>query len=44
MENDLRYYYIDDYVVGITWLDKDGKVNDFTYKNKRLEIDYEENQ
>lgn len=31
LENDLRYYYIDDYVVGITWLDNDGKVNDFVY-------------
>lgn len=29
--HNLRYYYFDDYVVGITWLDDEGNVNNFTY-------------
>lgn len=34
MENcmhDLRYYNLDNFVIGVTWLDQEGNVNDFTY-------------
>ncbi len=28
----LRYYYLEDFVVGISWLEKDGTVNNFLYE------------
>lgn len=29
--HELKYYNVSDFVVGVTWLDNDGKVNDFDY-------------
>lgn len=28
----LRYYYLEDFVIGISWLEKDGTVNNFLYE------------
>ncbi len=32
LENELRYYHIGELVIGVTWLDEEGKVNDFSYE------------
>lgn len=29
--HELKYYNVSDFVVGVTWLDDDGKINDFDY-------------
>lgn len=37
-EHELRYYDLGKYVIGISWLDADGQVNDFIYEeNKQIE-------
>lgn len=32
LENELRYYRIGELVIGVTWLDDNGNVNDFSYE------------